>query len=49
MNVKLYEIFHILNCGCGFMQLCIKKPEKVRTLMGFEPMTSRYRCETLTN
>ena len=23
---------------------CVKKPEKVRTSTGFEPVTSRYRC-----
>ena len=25
------------------------KPEKVRTSTGFEPLTSRYRCDALTN
>ena len=28
---------------------CVKKPEKVRTSTGFEPVTSRYRCDALTN
>ena len=28
---------------------CIKKPEKFRTSTGFEPMTSRYRSDALTN
>ena len=28
---------------------CEQKPEKVRTSMGFEPVTSRYRCDALTN
>ena len=28
---------------------CVKKPEKFRTLTGFEPVTSRYRCDALTN
>ena len=28
---------------------CEQKPEKVRTSTGFEPVTSRYRCEALTN
>ena len=28
---------------------CEQKPEKVRTSRGFEPMTSRYRCDALTN
>ena len=35
------------------MQL-LKKPEKkkekkIRTSTGFEPLTSRYRCDALTN
>ena len=28
---------------------CVEKPEKVRTSTGFEPVTSRYRCNALTN
>ena len=28
---------------------CVEKPEKVRISMGFEPVTSRYRCDALTN
>ena len=28
---------------------CVKKPEKVRTSTGFEPVTSRYRCDALTS
>ena len=28
---------------------CVQKPEKVRTSTGFEPLTSRYRCDALTN
>ena len=28
---------------------CVKKPENFRTSTGFEPMTSRYRCDALTN
>ena len=28
---------------------CEQKPEKVRTSTGFEPVTSRYRCDALTN
>ena len=27
---------------------CVEKPEKFRTSTGFEPVTSRYRCDTLT-
>ena len=33
---------------CNFSD-CIRKPEKFRTSMGFEPVTSRYQCDTLTN
>ena len=28
---------------------CVWKPEKFRTSTGFEPVTSRYQCDTLTN
>ena len=28
---------------------CVEKPEKVRTSTWFEPVTSRYRCDALTN
>ena len=28
---------------------CLLKPEKVRTSPGFKPLTSRYRCDALTN
>ena len=28
---------------------CIYKPEKVRTSMGFEPVTSQYRVDALTD
>ena len=28
---------------------CEQKPEKVRTPTGFEPVTSRYRCDAPTN
>ena len=28
---------------------CVLKPEKVRTSTGFEPVTSRYRCDALTS
>ena len=28
---------------------CVKKPENFRTSTGFEPVTSRYRCDALTN
>ena len=28
---------------------CVKKPEKFRTSTGFEPVTSRYRCDAVAN
>ena len=28
---------------------CVKKPQQFRTSTGFEPVTSRYRCDALTN
>ena len=28
---------------------CVKKPEQFRTSTGFESVTSRYRCDALTN
>ena len=28
---------------------CVEKPEKFRTSTGFEPVTSRFRCDALTN
>ena len=28
---------------------CVWKPEKVRISTGFEPVTSRYRCDAQTN
>ena len=28
---------------------CVEKPEKLRTSTGFEPVTSRFRCDALTN
>ena len=49
-----YEIFHIIELrilkssklwSSQFEQL----PEKVRTSTGFEPVTSRYRCDALIN
>ena len=26
---------------------CVEKPQKFRTSMGFEPVTSRYQCDAL--
>ena len=34
--------------GCIFDN-CVKNPENFRILTGFEPVTSRYRCDALTN
>ena len=31
------------------MAYCVEKPENFRTSTGFEPVTSRYRCDALTN
>ena len=54
-------MFHLLNCrfwnqvshdhrSCERnLSNCVKKPEKVRTSTGFEPVTSRYRCDALAN
>ena len=54
------EMFHILNCGFWYqvsydhrsyertLSNCIQKPE-VRTSTGFQPVTSRFRCDALTN
>ena len=28
---------------------CVEKPEKYRTSTGFKPVTSRFRCDALTN
>ena len=50
-----------MNCGCkikwGYdlrsyernFYNCVEKPEKFRTSTGFEPVTLRFRCDTLTN
>ena len=35
------------SCELNFCN-CVEKPEKFRTSMGFEPVTSRYRCDALT-
>ena len=55
----IYEMFHTLNCGFWNqvsydhrsyernLSNCVWKPEKTST--GFEPVTSRYRCDALTN
>ena len=57
----IYEMNHILNCGYVIkgsydprsyernFSNCVEIPEKFRTSTGFEPVTSRYRCNALTN
>ena len=35
--------------GNSKIENCIEKTEQFRTSTGFEPMTSRYRCDALTN
>ena len=61
MNKMIYEVNHILNCGYEIKQSydprsygrnfsnCVEKPETFRTSTGFEPVTSRYRCDAITN
>ena len=57
----MYEMDYILNCGYeikwnydprnyerNFCN-CVEMPEKFRTSKGFEPVTSRYQCDALTN
>ena len=57
----IYEIFHIVNCGFSNqvsydrriyehnLSNYVQKPEKVRTSTGFEPVTPRYRWDTVNN
>ena len=61
INKSMDEMNHILNCGHEIkwsyeprkfkrnLSNCVEKPEKSRTSAGFEPVTSRYRCDGLTN
>ena len=56
----VYEMNH-MNCGYEIkwsydlrsyernFYNCVEKPEKFRTSTGFEPVTSRFRCDALTN
>ena len=56
----VYEMNH-MNCGYEIkwsydlrsyernFHNCVEKPEKFRTSTGFEPVTSRFRCDALTN
>ena len=55
------ELNYILNCGYDIKRSydpqsderdfsnCLENPEKYRTLKGCEPVTSRCRCDALTN
>ena len=46
-----YEIkwsYDLRSYECNFYN-CVEKPEKFRTSTGFEPVTSRFRCDALTN
>ena len=44
-----YQVSYDLRSDERNLSNCVKKPEKVRTSTGFEPVTSRYRCDALTN
>ena len=56
----VYEMNH-MNCGYEIklsydlrsyernFYNCVEKPEKFMTSTGFEPVTSRFRCDALTN
>ena len=44
----LFKWAVILAVECNFCN-CVWMPEKFRTSTRFEPVTSRYRCEALTN
>ena len=51
MNSIIYEIkwsYDLRSCERNICN-CLEKPEKFRTSTGFEPVTSRYRCDALTN
>ena len=47
VEIKWAMIIAVMNARN--LSNCVKKPEKVRTSTGFEPVTSRYRCDALTN
>ena len=46
---KSYQVSHDHRSFERNLSNCEQKPEKVRTSTGFEPVTSRYRCDALTN
>ena len=43
-NINITQVSH----DHRSLSNCEQKPEKVRTSTGFEPVTSRYRCDALT-
>ena len=55
----IYEIFHLVNCGCEIKEAlilesnlcnCVYRSLKNSGLQGgFKPVTSRYWCDALTN
>ena len=48
-NVKFFQVSHDHSSFKRNLSNCVQKPEKVWISTGFEPVTSRYRCDALTN
>ena len=48
-NIHDYQVSHDHRSFERNLSNCEQKPEKVRTSTEFEPVTSRYRCDALTN
>ena len=48
-NNKMLQVSHDHRSFERNLSNCEQKLEKVRTSTGFEPVTSRYRCDALTN
>ena len=46
---KLLQVSHDHRSFERNLSNCEQKPEKIRTSTRFEPVTSRYRCDALTN
>ena len=42
-EAMIFAVINAIFCNC------VQKPEKFRTSTGFEPVTSRFRCDALTN
>ena len=42
-EAMIFAVMRAIFCNC------VEKPEKFRTSTGFEPVTSRFRCDALTN